>query len=79
MYDKTIMEYLCSFFNKLQSNKVYFREKIPSVMQDDCDEIYPAVLVSTKQGPYAYESMTDVDTPFETIVYGPAAQNQNGK
>ena len=46
-------------------------------MQDDCDEIYPAMLVNTMSGQAVYD--LDLNTAFESIVYGPRAQNQNGE
>ena len=47
-------------------------------MQDDCEEIYPAVLVNAKQGEFAYRRMREINSPFLTNVFGPI-QPQNGK
>ena len=55
------------------------REKIPLEMQDDCDEIYPAVLVNILRGQQAYNSIDDLNTPFQTKIYGPPPPDQNGK
>ena len=54
------------------------REKIPPVMQDECDEIYPAVLVNSFQGSRTRKRLEDVNTPFVAIMYGPPGQNNNG-
>ena len=48
-------------------------------MQDGCSEIYPAVLVTMKWGRDAYCNFNDITTPFVTNVYGPEAEDQNGK
>ena len=54
------------------------RENIPPVMQDECDEIYPAVLVNSFQGSRTRKRLEDVNTPFVAIMYGPPRQNNNG-
>ena len=49
------------------------------MMQDGCDEILPAVLISTKYGDDALRSLNDADTPHLFMVYGPRPQVQNGR
>ena len=46
-------------------------------MQDDCGDIYPAVLVNILRGQEAYNALDDTDTPFETKIYGPTRKMVN--
>ena len=64
---------------KYSSNSVDCREKIPLVMQDECDEIYSAVLINTMQGNAAGRQLNEADTPFLGIMYGPERKVKNGK
>ena len=48
-------------------------------MQEECDEIYPAVLVNTMRGQRVYSYLDDINTPFLTTLYGPPPQDQNGE
>ena len=48
-------------------------------MQEDCDEIYPAVLVNIVRDQEAYDIMNNQNSPFLARFYGPAQQDQNGK
>ena len=48
-------------------------------MQDECDEIYPAVLVNSIYGSYAERKLHEADTPFVAKMYGPQKQNKNGE
>ena len=48
-------------------------------MQEDCDEIYPAVLVNIVRDQEAYDIMNNPNSPFLARFYGPAPQDQNGK
>ena len=50
------------------------REKIPLVMQDECDEIYPAVLINILHGRNADMQMHYVHSPFLGKFYGPHIQ-----
>ena len=47
-------------------------------MQEDCDEIYPAVLVNIMKGQEAYNNLRNQNTIFQTKTYGPIPQDQNG-
>ena len=48
-------------------------------MQDECDEIYPAVLSNVLRGQDAYDCLENTNTPFLSKAYGPAVQYQDGK
>ena len=48
-------------------------------MQQDCDEIYPAVLVNTVRGQAVYDILEDINGPFQAKLYGPLAEEQNGE
>ena len=62
-------------------NIVGLREKIPTEIQEDCDEIYPAVLVNTVNGRRAYnlKNSGDITTRFLIQAFGPRSRDQNGK
>ena len=71
---------LIIFADKMSKNIfiVHYREKIPLHMREGCSEIYPAVLINIRQGRDAYFNIRDVNTPYVTNAYGPAAEDQNG-
>ena len=48
-------------------------------MQDECDEIYSAVLHNTMQGIAARRQLNEADTTFMTVIHGPQRQVKNSK
>ena len=56
-----------------------FREKLPLVMQNGCDEIYPALLHHTVGDKDACEKAYDEKTPYVGRVHGPVLHDNNSK
>ena len=49
------------------------------VMQDECDEIYSAVLRNTMHGNAAERQLNMANPPFLGMIFGPESQDENGK
>ena len=52
---------------------------MPPVMQDECDEIYSAVLRNTVHAYAAERQLNEANTVFLGMIFGPESQDENGK
>ena len=52
---------------------------MPPVMQDECGEIYSAVLHNTIHGYAAERQLNEANTVFLGMIFGPESQDENGK
>ena len=59
--------------------RVDCRENIPLVLQEDCDEIYAAILVNTIRGEAAYRQIEISDGTFVGRIFGPKLEENGNK
>ena len=67
--------------NILEKSNNYddYRSKLPLVMQEGCEAIYPARLHNTMHGKEAYEQAEADESPYVGEVFGPPPHSPESK